>query len=81
MLSEGEIDEISARVSQTFSEAGMPQGDIVSYRLLTEEKLIECIREGKAGESLQIRIYTKLDDYHIVIVNSIAFLWILFRLR
>ena len=67
VLSEGEIDEISARVCQTFSEAGMPQGDIVSYRLLTEEKLIECIREGKAGESLQIRIYTKLDDYHIAL--------------
>ena len=43
-------------------EAGTEQKKALSYRLLTEETLVDCINEGKRGEKLKVRLVAKLEE-------------------
>jgi hypothetical protein len=44
---------------------GIESKEALSYRLLTEEKLLEYIKKGKTGEKLCVRLVSKLDDFHV----------------
>ena len=67
VLNENEIDNISRRVYDDLVKAGVSSKEAASYRILTEEKLINFMNEGKRNEKLTARLYSRLGDYHVSI--------------
>jgi hypothetical protein len=64
-LNEREADEISQIIYDHLLKFGIESKEALSYRLLTEEKLLEYIKKGKTGEKLCVRLVSKLDDFHV----------------
>jgi hypothetical protein len=65
ILNERGINEISKIIYDDLKEAGVEQKEILSYRLLTEEKLIEYIKAGKREEKVSVRLIAKMDDFYV----------------
>ena len=65
LLNEKGINEISQIVYDDLKEAGMEQKEALSYRLLTEEKLVEYINAGKREEKVSVRLIAKMDDFYV----------------
>lgn len=63
LLNEKGINEISQIVYDDLKEVGMEQKEALSYRLLTEEKLVEYINAGKREEKVSVRLIAKMDDF------------------
>lgn len=67
VLNENEIDNISRLVYDDLINVGAGSKEAASYRILTEEKLISCMNEGKRDEKLTVSLYSRLDEYHVSI--------------
>jgi hypothetical protein len=65
LLNEKGINEISQIVYDDLKEVGMEQKEALSYRLLTEEKLVEYINAGKREEKVSVRLIAKMDDFYV----------------
>ncbi len=65
VLNEASVDRISQIVYEKLTEAGLQTKEALSYRLLAEEKLMECIKEGKTDSSVCLSLVSKLDDIHV----------------
>ena len=46
-------------------KAGVEQKEILSHRLLTEEKLMEYLKAGKREEKVSVRLIAKMDDFYV----------------
>lgn len=67
VLNENEIDNISRLVYDDLINVGAGSKEAASYRILTEEKLISCMNEGKRDEELTVSLYSRLEEYHVSI--------------
>ena len=65
VLNESEIDNISQRIYDVLKKAGRNSKEALSYRILTEEKLMEYLNEGMRDKRLLVSLYAKLDDFHV----------------
>ena len=61
-LNESEIDTVSQKVFDSLTESGTDHKEALSYRFLLEEKLIECMQEGKQNETIRICLFQKMED-------------------
>ena len=59
------IDEISQTLYNHLINAGMEAKEALSYRLLTEEKLIESLTEKNRGTVVCVSLSTKFDDINV----------------
>ena len=65
VLTTEEIDRISGILFERLLDAGMEQKEALSHRLLSEEKLLECISSGKAGQPFVMVLSKKLDGFFV----------------
>lgn len=59
------IDHISGILYGRLLDAGMDQKEALSYRLLCEEKLLECLDARMAGQPLCMVLSKKLDGFFV----------------
>ena len=67
VLNETSIDKISQLIYDNLMKTGMESREALSYRLLSEEKLAECITEGNRDDAVSVKLYEKLDDLHLIL--------------
>ena len=60
-----EIDRISAALFEHLRDAGTELKEAVSYRLLCEEKLLNCLNDGKAGEPFTVVTTRRLNGLFV----------------
>ena len=65
VLNEGEIDIISNQVFDGLKNAGLNSKEALLYRILTEEKLMECMNEGLRNEKLTVSLNARLDEFNV----------------
>ena len=65
VLNEKGINEISQIVYDDLNKVGIEHKEALSYRLLTEEKLMDYIKAGKREEKVSVRLVTKMDDFYV----------------
>lgn len=65
VLDEKSIDRISQLIYDNLMKTGMESREALSYRILSEEELSECISEGKRYDVVCVRLFKKLDNFHL----------------
>ncbi len=65
VLQTEEVDRIAGTLFDRLLDAGMDQKEAVSYRLLAEEKLLACLKNGKAGQPLSVILSKKLNGLFV----------------
>ena len=65
VLNENEIDKISRWVYDELKKTGLDSKEALSYRILAEEKLVECMNEGMRNERLTVSLNARLNDFNV----------------
>ncbi|MBR6090333.1 MAG: hypothetical protein IKP86_10395 [Anaerolineaceae bacterium] len=65
VLSEAEIDNTVQMMDELLDQTGMEHRNILSYRLIVEEKLLEKLNNGHRGEDVKIVLTVKQDELDI----------------
>lgn len=65
VLTESGIDEVSEKISQILIDTGIERKQAISYRFLIEERLLECINNGKKNEKIAIVLTWKQSEISV----------------